>query len=217
VVAVAPDGRRIEGGLLGGVFVIWAPRGGLSGSTVEAYQGSQRVADGLPDVLAGSYDAPAFARICEADVLADLRVQPNIPDAERNVLPPVRLTSVRGDTWLWLYGSRRYLAACTRMPPTGFVGVASAYVPGGNGWAPLQHAAALGSSGWVFGAAPAGAESVEVHLSDGRTVQADVRDGFFTATWSGASDDADIDRIVAYTRDTVYEARPGGRVTSHPR
>ena len=129
--------------------------------------------------------------------------------------PPLRSTVVVGGNWLRFYGTARYMAACTRMAPDGYVGLEVFTTPR-DAWEPLQYMSSFGELGYVFGAAPADAESVEVRLDDGRTVAAEVSGGHFFAGFP-AGIRVHIVKIVAYTRDTVYETGEGGVVHTRPR
>lgn len=203
------DGTTVAGVLRDRLFVIWAPRQRLGGAEVAAYLGERLVASGRANQLLGAYDGDAFAAVCDTGRYLD-------PDRGLLPVPPIRFTLVHGDNWLRLYGDERAMVECER-GPDGNVGVGTSAAPAKGRWRPLQYMAQLDRSGWVFGTAPAGTESVEVRLSDGRTVLAGLSGGFFAATWQGASTNVNVTKIVAYTKDTVYESAPGGQVNSHPR
>jgi hypothetical protein len=216
VVAVRSDGGTLDGQIQGGLFLIWAPAGGLSGAEVEAYMGGRRTARDLPRYLDGPYDADAFAQICDAKVRADRLIpRPGLSYEDRDPQPPLRSTVVVGGNWLRFYGMARYMAACTRMAPDGYIGLQVFTTPKDT-WDPLQYMSVLGELGYVFGAAPTGAESVEVYLDDGRTFPAEVGGGYFFAGLPAATR-VRIVKIVAYTRDTVYETGEGGVVHTRPR
>ena len=83
---------------------------------------------------------------------------------------------------------------------------------------PLDLQSTVGRLGWAFGRAIDGAEQIEVNLSDGRVVLAQIKDGVFAAAWfNGVDTNVGPETVTAYTADLIYTRDAAGAVSSRPR
>lgn len=220
VIARTPQGQEITGVINGDLFAVWAPHGGLAGAAVHAFAGTREVASGPPSFLRGGFHEGAFGQACALRMLDLLQSAEKLPPAEREV-PPVRFRWREGDWVLWFYGTDRTLLQCALLPNGAIEVTGSWFTDPGQRWsalAPLDHRSTTGRLGWAFGRALDGAEQIEVNLTDGRVVLAQIKDGFFAAAWfNGADTTIAPATVMAYTADQVYTRDAAGGLTSRAR
>jgi hypothetical protein len=160
----------------------------------------------VPGVTAPAFDAPEFGRFCAAEVAEEAELAA-VPITG---LPEVRFRLRDGDSALWVYTGDGIVVTCER---DGIV----AYKAPAGGWPSdltprvLRPEAPLA---WVVGRTPPGAERVEAVLPSGRVVAAQLKEGFYAASWTGEW--AFPARIVATTADRTY-THENGVTTSRSR
>jgi len=219
IVARTPQGQEIPGVINGNLFAVWAPHGGLAGAQVRAYAGTREITAGPPTFLRGGFNENAFAQACDVRILEMLQAAADLPPAEREV-PPVRFRWREGEWAMWFYGTDRTLLQC-KLLPNGGIEVTGGWFDANQRWStmqPLDLQSTVGRLGWAFGRAIDGAEQIEVNLSDGRVVLAQIKDGVFAAAWfNGVDTNVGPETVTAYTADLIYTRDAAGAVSSRPR
>ena len=206
IVARTTQGQEIPGVINGNLFAVWAPHGGLAGAQVHAYAGTREITTGPPTFLRGGFHEGAFAQACGVRILDLLQSATDLPPAEREV-PPVRFRWREGEWAMWFYGTDRTLLQC-KLLPNGAIEVAGGWFDVNQRWStmqPLDLQSTVGRLGWAFGRAIDGAEQIEVNLSDGRVVLAQIKDGVFAAAWfNGVDTNVGPATVTAYTAGLIY-------------
>jgi DNA-directed RNA polymerase specialized sigma24 family protein len=219
VIARTTQGQEIPGVINGDLFAVWAPHGGLGGAQVHAYAGNREISSGPPTFLRGGFSETAFTQACGVRILDLLQAAEDLPPAEREV-PPVRFRWREGEWAMWFYGTDRTLLEC-KLLPNGAIEVSGGWFDVNQGWStmqPLDLQSDVGRLGWAFGRAIDGAERIEVNLSDGRVVFAQVKDGVFAAAWfNGVDTNVGPQTVTALTPDLIYSRDAAGTLSTRPR
>ncbi|MEU8077186.1 hypothetical protein AB0B31_17250 [Catellatospora citrea] len=208
--AVEPDGTVRQAQLSGGLFLLWAPDGGLTEATVRAYT-ADRVIMETPMYGLGDRTNGGLAEIC-----ADL-AETALRQAGLAALPPRRFTWSTGEQSVLLYAAGRDVLSCRQLSPYAVLAVAVA--PAGTGpWQPMRGAVA-GSAGrgWLIGRAPDGAVSGVAVLPDGTAVPLELSGGWFGAWWPIVPGDFARPVRVEITTGAAVWTEQGGQVTQRPR
>ncbi|GIG01671.1 hypothetical protein [Catellatospora citrea] len=208
--AVEPDGTVRQAQLSGGLFLLWAPDGGLTEATVRAYT-ADRVIMETPMHGIGDRTKGGLAEIC-----ADL-AETALRQAGLAALPPRRFTWSAGEQSVLLYAGGSDVLSCRQLSP--YTVLAVAVAPAGTGpWQPMRSASGgLSGRGWLIGRAPDGAVSGVAVLPDGTAVPLELSGGWFGAWWPIAPGDFARPVRVEVTTATAVWTEQGGQVTQRPR
>ncbi|WP_144128254.1 hypothetical protein [Catellatospora sichuanensis] len=210
--AVDPDGTVHQARLSGGLFLLWAPDGGLTQATVRAYTADRVIMEAPLRWFGGEAHGDRVAEICRD--LADTALR----QAGLAALPPRRFSWSTAEQSVLLYAGGREVLSCRQVSQNRVLAVAVA--PAGTGsWQPMRSTSG-GSSGrgWLIGRAPDGAVSGAAVLPDGTAVPLELSGGWFGAWWPiGPGDFTQRPvRIEISTATTVW-TEEGGQVTRRPR
>ncbi|GAA1647934.1 hypothetical protein [Catellatospora bangladeshensis] len=195
--AVSPDGRVIEARLDGGLFLLWAPEGGLNDAIVRAHTATATILDSGVDYLPEEQLTESAEQICRAAAdrgrVAGGPSQPPRRFSFRDATQPLLVHAVDGAVMV-----------CDRSGNHVSLLTVSA-ADGAGTWQPMQWVADAGyGDGWIVGRAPAGAESGTVTLANGRKVALRFSGGWFAA-WLAGKDGT------AGALPRSVEVRAGGR------
>ena len=192
--------------------VVWGPREVLADATLSVGDGSLSLARD-PMALTATFQEEEFEQYCA-------RTMAQLPDLSAASL---RLTARDDNAWvLKVYRDGGNLAMCAwqMLPDDRANGISyngPAASVGSSAKATLGTTLSMietnGSHAWMTGIIPDGTETVDVVLSDGSTVRAQIGDGVYLAWVPGTGAHA---KLVMTTATTIYTVAEG-KVSQRPR
>jgi hypothetical protein len=223
IVGYGADGRAYRALVNGDLFLLWLSEPSryeplmLTARTQQAtviadFSGVQRLADLRPVTV----DTVCRKKIDDLVHHAGLDL-PDVSSASTTLVGKAESKDHR----TWLYRRGRLILPCDQWQDRGrAVRLGTSLLPdGADDWRPGGHVEIMAgdmADKWAraFGTAPPGLTSLRLHLPDGQTIAATVKNGYFLALWQTSHWEVQPDSVTATINGKQYRVDSSGSVVT---